>query len=60
MDGLQFRQLVRSLRAAQKRYFRDRRPQDLETSKSLERQVDRELENEGQGELFGGKPKEAR
>jgi len=36
----EFYTLVRKMREAQRRYFRDRRPADVETSKALERQVD--------------------
>jgi hypothetical protein len=39
----EFRSLVGAMRAAQKRYFLERRPRDLDDSKALERQVDRAL-----------------
>lgn len=53
----QFRDLVRRCRAAQKAYFKSRSSDDLETSKRLEREIDRELESDGQRELFE-EPKE--
>lgn len=57
MDSVQFRRLVREMREAQKRYFKTRSLDVLETSKRLEREVDRELENDGQGVLFGDEAK---
>lgn len=38
-----FVKLVQKLRESQKRWFREKRPQDLDDSKALERQVDRAL-----------------
>jgi hypothetical protein len=43
MSRDEFVTLVQKLRDAQKRWFKERRPQDLDDSKSLERQVDRAL-----------------
>lgn len=55
MNDTEFRDLVRRMRAAQKRWFDPRTKNDeaLELSKSLERQVDRALADQGQGLLFG-------
>lgn len=39
-----FATLVKQMRRAQKRYFRERSPQTLNESKDLERRVDRALE----------------
>lgn len=41
MIELDFYNLVRRMRDAQKRYFRDRRHSDLEESKQLEKAVDK-------------------
>ena len=47
-----FRKLVAEMRHAQKQYFKERSPQWLNESKKLERMVDRNLESQGQRELF--------
>ena len=54
MDFKDFLQLVKKLRAAQKKYFRTRDANVLLYSKELEKEVDRALEEleGGQGELF--------
>jgi hypothetical protein len=52
MDYQDFRRLVGDCRKAQKAYFRDRRTSDLDRSKRLERQIDEELNNNGQDNLF--------
>ncbi len=41
----QFVNLVETMRAAQKRYFRTRSYDDLDKCKKLESQVDREIQN---------------
>ena len=46
------RALVRQMRAAQKRYFKDRRSDDLEESKRLEREVDKAIDEQGQHSLY--------
>jgi hypothetical protein len=53
MNSDEFRQLVGDMREAQKRYFKERLQRDLERSKALERIVDAELRDNGQGEMFG-------
>jgi hypothetical protein len=52
MNYQAFRSLVTQMRWAQKEYFRTRDTSMLEQSKSLERQVDKELRETGQGKLF--------
>lgn len=52
MDNIEFRRLVKEMRTAQKNWFELRQHQYLEQSKDLERRVDRELEENGQGQLF--------
>ena len=47
-----FRDLVRRVREAQKEYFATRSPNSLNRSKELERQVDRDLADDGQVNLF--------
>ena len=44
MTAQELARVVRDMRAAQGRYFRYRRPDDLERSKALEKQVDRAVE----------------
>jgi hypothetical protein len=55
MTEAEFRALVRQMRNAQKKWFnpRTRTQEGLETSKSLERQVDNELKRDEQPGLFG-------
>lgn len=53
MNDQDFRRLVADMRNAQRRYFRNRKTEDLEESKALERQVDVELRTTGQQEMFG-------
>lgn len=55
MTDAEFRALVRQMRDAQKKWFnaRTRTQEGLETSKSLERQVDNELKRDEQPGLFG-------
>lgn len=43
MEARQFFDLVRSMRAYQREYFKNRRKSDLQTSKALERKVDEEI-----------------
>jgi hypothetical protein len=43
-DLTSFADLVRALRDAQKKYFKNRRQSDLQRSMALERQVDTQLE----------------
>lgn len=43
MDARQFFDLVRSMRAYQREYFKHRRKSDLQTSKILESKVDDEI-----------------
>lgn len=52
--SVEFAKLVIEMRKAQKAYFRNRQPSDLERSKQLEKQVDQAAQNivEGPG-LFG-------
>lgn len=45
-----FEKLVRDMREAQKRYFRDRGMDALRDAKSLERRVDEELERIKRGD----------
>ena len=55
MTNSEFISLVERMRTAQKAYFRRRTPEALQTSKELEREVDRVIE-EGKnktGKLFG-------
>jgi hypothetical protein len=54
MTDAEFRNLVRQMRAAQSRWFnpKTRTQEVLELSRSLERQVDRELAKDGQKTLF--------
>ena len=57
MADAEFVRLVKDMRAAQRRYFRERTPQALEESKRLEREVDAAVKAAGddQGKLdFGG------
>ena len=53
MTPAEFRDLARRMRAAQREYFRTRDRVVLDESKRLEREMDAELERDGQGELFG-------
>lgn len=55
MTGEEFMTLVRRMRAKQKEYFRTRSSVALRESKQLEREVDRLLaeDRDGQGDLFG-------
>ena len=39
----EFLDMVKQMRAAQKRYFKDRRPADVAASKRLEQEVDRTI-----------------
>jgi hypothetical protein len=50
-----FRELVRACREAQKRYFRSRGEGALALARELEREIDKELKNQGRPGLF---PKE--
>jgi len=43
-DSTSFVELVRSMRAAQRKYFKTRTQTDLQRSMNLERQVDTQLE----------------
>lgn len=52
MTDADFRDLVRQMRAAQKRYFELRRRDDLLASKDYERRVDHELERGDAPDLF--------
>jgi hypothetical protein len=52
MNYKEFRSLVTHLRWAQKEYFRTRDNTLLEAAKKLEREVDKELLETGQGKLF--------
>jgi len=52
MNYREFRSLVTQMRWSQKEYFRTRDHALLEQSKKLERQVDKELQDTGQGKLF--------
>lgn len=56
MSHAEFVKLVKDMRAAQKRYFRDRTPAALEESKALEREVDAAVKAAGddQGKLDFG------
>jgi len=47
-----FAALVKSMRDAQKRYFRTRSTADLDKARALERAVDRKLEDMQTGDLF--------
>ena len=47
-----FEALVKSMRDAQKRYFRTRSNTDLDKARALERAVDRKLEEMQTGDLF--------
>jgi hypothetical protein len=51
-----FCKLVDGMRHAQKEYFRTRSSTALDESKRLERRVDEALRDDGQKEMFGGKP----
>jgi hypothetical protein len=54
MNAKELIDLFIEVRAAQKRYFKTRSPVDLDYSKGLERQVDRELKSYRDGpSLFG-------
>lgn len=44
-------EMVRSMRTAQKAYFRDRRPEDLQAARDWERRVDQALLPQS-GKLF--------
>jgi hypothetical protein len=46
MTNEQFRELVREMRAAQKRYFAERTSANLHTAKVYEQKVDRALETD--------------
>jgi hypothetical protein len=46
MTNEQFRELVREMRAAQKRFFEDRTSANLHTAKVYEQKVDRALETD--------------
>ena len=46
MTNEQFRELVREMRAAQKRYFADRTVPNVQAAKTLENKVDRALETD--------------
>jgi len=50
-EGDQFRQLVKAMRAAQKQYFKERIPANLEKAKRLERQVDAWLDTQMEFDL---------
>ena len=52
MTHEEFRKLVSEMRHAQKEYFRTRSGDALDKSKRLERQVDKELADDGQQVLF--------
>ena len=52
MTNAEFRKLVSEMRHAQKNYFRTRSGDALDKSKRLERQVDKELADDGQQVLF--------
>jgi len=55
MAHADFVALVKAMRDAQRRYFRERSPAALEESKRLEREVDAAVKAAGddQGRLFG-------
>jgi hypothetical protein len=46
MTNEQFRQLVREMREAQKRFFADRTVPNVQAAKTLENKVDRALETD--------------
>jgi len=54
MTDVELIEIVKQMRTAQTRYFRERQTFDLETSKRLERVVDAELKRreDAQPELF--------
>jgi hypothetical protein len=54
MKPSEFVDLVRRMRDAQRRYFKTRDRGDLDTSRQLEREVDRAVEAIQQPGLFGG------
>ncbi len=53
MTTAEFRDLVKRLRDAQKRWFDKKDRTALDEAKRLEREVDAELTMDGQQELFG-------
>jgi hypothetical protein len=44
MDIKEFAQFVKNMRDAQKAYFRDRKPSDLQNSKMYEKAVDQSID----------------
>lgn len=44
MDSKEFYETVKRMRAAQKEYFKTRRPCDLQRSKDIEKVIDTEIE----------------
>ena len=50
-EGDQFRQLVKAMRAAQKQYFKERIPANLQKAKKLEKQVDAWLDTQMEFDL---------
>lgn len=44
MDSKEFYETVKRMRAAQKEYFKTRRPCDLQRSKEIEKVIDTEIE----------------